>query len=212
MQREVPFEMRSNRGSRLLVLALGLPLVVLGGLAARLWGSPAAQVEHVRARDQFAVISAWMLGRRGPPPEATEALLEALTQGGPSLRAAAAKALGVTRKPDLLRPLGNAARDDPAPNVRCAALEALATLGDVRATHDVGPALDDADLDVQAAACLAVGRLGLAEHLPALLVRLRHPEKRLRWGALEGLDAFRPGQASFGFDAERWKKWADTGE
>ena len=212
MQREIPFEMRSNRGSRLLAVALGLPLVVLVGLAARLWSSPAAQLEHVRARDQLAVVSAWMLGRRGPPPEALDPLLEALPQGQPSLRAAAAKALGATRKPDLLRPLGNAARDDPAPNVRCAALDALATLGDVRATHDVGPALADPDLDVQVAACLAVGRLGLAEHLPALIDRLLHPEKKVRWGALAGLDAFRPGKASFEFDAARWKKWAATGE
>ena len=70
---------------------------------------------------------------------------------------------------------------------------------------------NDGSLAVQAAACKAVGLLGLHRHIPDLIARLGHYEYDVRSAALEGLECFTEEDRSFGFDQMQWTQWHEGG-
>lgn len=83
-----------------------------------------------------------------------------------------------------LRALG-----ERAPEVRVVALEAIAEVGDWRATHAVSQRLADPDPTVRARAALTLGTLGDRRGAPALLPLLDDPEPEVRQRTAAALGA-----------------------
>jgi HEAT repeat protein len=84
-------------------------------------------------------------------------LIKALAYKEPSIRVAAADALGPMRDPMAVEPLSGLLADDDA-DVRRAAVRALAARGGVRVVEPLIAALDDRDQGVRTAAATAVYR------------------------------------------------------
>lgn len=197
-----------NRGSKLLTAVL--LVVVIAGLGGGgvFWMDQARLIEHVAQRDSLAVPAAFALRHQGPPEDARQPLLAALERGEPSLRAAAARALGAYRSRDLVTDLGKAAVSDADPSVRVAALEGLDQTGESNGISFVKQALVDPSDDVKAAACGAVAGMKLYECIPDLIDFLESQHVGLRRSAKRALDRFLPeGQESFEMSREAWTSW-----
>ncbi len=139
--------------------------------------------------------------------EALEALLRALSDPQPALRAEAAERLPWTIPPRagaLRRAARNgllARLEDPIPLVRRAVVRALGRLGDPVARTEVAARLGDADRLVRLEVPDALARIGGAASLPPLLAALRSDSVELRiaaaaalgrLGDARGVDALRP--------------------
>ncbi|MCX7800955.1 MAG: MFS transporter [Fimbriimonadales bacterium] len=95
--------------------------------------------------------------------EAVPHLVALLHSPRSALRRAAAKALGRIGHADAVEPLVRAAQPGSDPDLRRASLQALRTLGDVRAAPAILAALEDPLPSVRIAAAEAAAELGLAE-------------------------------------------------
>ena len=125
--------------------------------------------------------------RIGAP--AVDGLTEALGDGRPAVRRAAAKALGKIRHADAgaLRALGAALRDDDAGQRRFAA-QALGRLGATEAAGELGAALRDSDARVRHEAAMALQSLGDAA-LPVLRAALDDPDPETSFLAARAMAA-----------------------
>lgn len=187
-------------------------VLAVGGGGAAFWFDRPRLIKHVAERDHLAAPAAWVLARQGPPEEARAALLAAMEEGEPRLRAAAARALGGYRARDLVTDLGKVAMSDPDPAVRRAAVEGLDQIGESNAIPFVRKAMLDPDLGVQAAACGAVATYGLEGLIPAVIEHLDSPDISLRRAAKLALLRFLPeGQPGWEYDRAGWTTWYESG-
>jgi HEAT repeat protein len=86
--------------------------------------------------------------------------------------------------------------DDPAPEVRAAALSSLGQLGDTEAFEVVLARFDDGDATVRQIALIAIGELRDARALPALMDALRDPRPEVRYQAVASLAMVDPDGAA----------------
>ena len=129
----------------------------LGRLTESVFESPQAG-QRAEAVSELA-----RLADSAPLPRASvlSPLWEALgSDASPSVRAAAAHALGAVGDTGALWPLAEAAAGDDNPMVRTTAVEALAELGDPKAIAPLAQAVTDVDPGVQKAAEKALADLG----------------------------------------------------
>jgi HEAT repeat protein len=125
-------------------------------------------------------------GQAGPAPDASEAvasLLASLKSDDPSVRAAAARALGeIAREAKEAIPAVGLALRDPEVAVRENAARALGQIGP--AAHPTVPglleSLRDADPRVRKAAAAALGRIGDAGATEALKVARKDPNEEVQ--------------------------------
>jgi hypothetical protein len=163
-------------------------------------------LDRLAARDALARPAAYALGLYGCKEKARQPLRDALAQDGaedPALRATCAWALGRARSKDVTADLEDAARKDPAPVVRAAAVRALGTNGDPGAADTVERAFKDPDPTVRLAACVAAGELKDTIFVPRLLERLGEHGPDLRVAAAEALHAI--SGKDFGEDERAWR-------
>jgi len=120
---------------------------------------------------------------------AREALLAAVCDAAPAVRAGAAYALGMSGDPRILEIVFTALRD-PDPHVRRAAAVGLEMNADVRAVPALLAALRDKDTSVRLAAIRALGATEDARVIDPLLRLLRDPAPAVRGAALSALKAF----------------------
>lgn len=199
---------RSGRASKVVTGAFLLVVAVLVGGAVVFWFDQPKLVQHVQKKDDLAVLACQVLSLQGAPESARMPLIEALEAGQPSLRAAAAKALGSRRAHDDVPYLGKAATHDVEAKVRAAACEGLGVVGEGYAREWLRFAIDDPDLDVQAAACLAVGQCKVAELAPYLIEKVESTHPPLKKKAINGLQLFLgPGEFDPGGDRRKWNDW-----
>jgi len=115
-----------------------------------------------------------------------DALADRLLSGAADERVFAAEALGATRHPDALRPLLDTL-DDADPELRVAALLALAHLDADVPISALAALLDDPDVGVRDAAAVSLGQLARPEAIPALLDALANPASQVQRAAAEAL-------------------------
>lgn len=199
---------RSGRASKVVTGLFLLVVAVLVGGAVVFWFDQPKLVQHVQKRDDLAVLACQVLSLQGAPESARMPLIEALELGQPSLRAAAAKALGSRKAHDDVPYLGKAATKDAEAKVRAAACEGLGVVGEGYAREWLRFAIDDPDLDVQAAACLAVGQCKVLELAPYLIEKVDSTHPPLKKKAINGLQLFLgPGEFDAGGDRRAWHDW-----
>lgn len=150
---------RSERAKDVLLQSLASPTTSLQTAALQALvtqGDPAVSPEIellLNARlPAVAVRAAWALGelRSG---HSVPALLNALTHGRPELRTVSARALGRIEDPSAITSLGALAqnREEP-PSVRVAAIRALSSFGEERASGWLRPLLKDPNDEVRSCA------------------------------------------------------------
>ncbi len=199
---------RSGRASKVVTGAFLLVVATLVGGAVVFWFDQKKLVKHVAEKDDLAVLACQVLSLQGAPESARMPLIEALETGQPSLRAAAAKALGSRKAHDDVPYLGKAATRDTEAKVRAAACEGLGVVGEGYAREWLRFAIDDPDLDVQAAACLAVGQCKVLELAPYLIEKVDSTHPPLKKKAINGLQLFLgPGEFDAGGDRRQWNDW-----
>jgi len=179
-------------------------------LGYRFYTDDVGLVRHVEAEDRWAVPAVWVIDFKGGPAAAREPLLTALASAeDPALRRAAAGAVVhvETDAPFDLRALADASVDDEDPTVRLAVLEALIELGDPAAAPWIRTALDDEDVEVEAAACEAVGVFELDDRIPTLIAKLGRDKRIVKAAAKRALEAFTAEGETYGFDRKAWQGW-----
>ena len=120
---------------------------------------------------------------------ARDALLAAVRDANPAVRAGAAYALGMTGDPRNLEVVLTALRD-PDPRVRRAAALGLEMHADMRAVPALLAALRDKDMSVRLAVIRALGATEDARVVDSLLRLLRDANPAMRATALSALKAF----------------------
>ncbi|WP_306210414.1 HEAT repeat domain-containing protein [Actinoplanes sp. RD1] len=105
-------------------------------------------------------------------PEAIEPLTRATRDSSPSVRGAAVRHLGTTRRLSVI-PAVAARLQDEVPSVRVAAAHALGTLRFDGAVPLLLSSLSDESPDMRRAAAAALGRIGDSRAVPALITALR---------------------------------------
>ena len=134
------------------------------------------EVIHRRALDAITAVD-------GP---AVAPALERLQRTSPTMRAAAAEALGALRDRRALEPLLEASKD-PAANVQLAAIRALGRLGDQKAQTTLLPLLQTPAEEVLIAAAEALGLLRIDRAIKPLIKLLDDEHPRVRAAAAEAL-------------------------
>ncbi|MCT7952561.1 HEAT repeat domain-containing protein [Ancylothrix sp. C2] len=136
-------------------------------------------------------------------------LLSALQDSDPWVRYYAARSLGSLDISQAVDPLGAVAKNDPAQQVRLAAIDALGVLGGYRAAAILAP-LTEAEADVAAAALKALGNISEPNSLPPLLRALNSSVPVCRRCAIRalgkrggcGVETTLADIATFDFDTE----------
>lgn len=128
------------------------------------------------------------LGRIGTP-EALDTLAKGLDDPDAWVRFATLRALGPIRDARFGPRLLDALRDDPAPQVRLAAIDAVGRMGTAEALDALEPLTRSADPDLADAAIRAIGHIEGAAPLPMLERYLRAPETRRRIAAVTAIAA-----------------------
>jgi HEAT repeat protein len=116
-------------------------------------------------------------------PRSTPALIVAMSDQDPGVRAGAARALGLLRVPDGVKELTRVLREDPEPQVRQSAAVALGFIGDGSAGGPLAAALSDGDAATRLAAVQALSTLRSPAGVPALTESLKSPSQPLRRAA-----------------------------
>lgn len=170
-------------------------LTVLG----RRKGSAATLIRHLQAEELATrVAAAKALGARLAEPDVLPALLAAVNDPEPVVRAAALGALSdrkaeappEARKDDSPATAAIlAAMDDSNSAVRSAAASAAGAFPSSRVRTALAALLDDKDQSVQLAACASLGELKAQEGLEKLNVLRTSADQRLQAAALEALKA-----------------------
>jgi HEAT repeat protein len=144
-----------------------------------------------------------------PAEEVVEPLL---SESSPEVRRKAIAALAVpANPPDKVGPRIAPMCQDPSPEVRCSAFDALSSLGSESAVEPAIAALSDSSWRVRSSAVAALGRVRRKASIPPLLARMEQEEGRLRSdiaAALESITGRRYGER-----IELWKEfWQQHGE
>jgi len=138
------------------------------------------------ASNRLAVLEIFLRG-----PDASSGLIElAGTLDDGQVLAEVLRQLGT--RPELSsRPLLRSKLSSPAPEVRAAALESVATLEDRDAAGPVVELLQDPEARVRQAAALAAGRLTISKAVEPLLRLARDPDPLVRRASLDSLRRLR---------------------
>ena len=139
-------------------------------------------VDHREALER--VLGRWIRDIRRPGP-AVPALLALLEDPAPSVRAAAAYALGQMEEPAALEALPSLLRDPNAP-VRDAAALSLAFFGD-RAVGPLSRVMDPSDVGICVLGLDVLGRIDTPRARAEASVRLDHPDAVVRRAAEHAL-------------------------
>lgn len=124
--------------------------------------------------------------RRFKSDAATAPLLQLLDDASVAIRQRAADALGEAGNRAALDRLISMLRTDPAVEVRMAAAKALGQLKSANALKVLEEALDD-EMTVRCRAIVALGEIGDASSLPALLAMLKDLTPEVRYHASQSL-------------------------
>lgn len=186
----------------------------------------------VRAR------SAACLSRKAPIDSAA-ALIAALDDRDPEVRAAAAAALVPSKSADAFERLARVAEEDSSGPVRASALEALASLDPARAAPIAEKAMKGRSFEARIAAVHVASRFGAEIARKIFAAGLSDGDWRVKVQALESAAAAREGSVAgemidllgrekgrlrwdachalcaltdkdFGLDAKAWKRWWDV--
>lgn len=198
-----------KRGYFLLVLLIGVPTIVFGG---GYWFQldTTRLTTSIEKKGLLAPYAAWALGNKGEASLARAELIALVTDPAvsPYLRRGAASALGTLQDPTVTTYLDLAARDDPDPDVRASALQALGRSEVDNAEPTIEHALvHETEVAPLAAACRAAGALGLESQITLLVDNLQTPDYRVRTAAREGLEELVPEGKVFGDNISRWRNW-----
>lgn len=120
-------------------------------------------------------------------PQAVSPLLAALNDNDAWVRFFAARSIGRHASSEGLDALARLAQHDSANQVRIAALEALGSIGGVRAVAVLAPFCETEDRDLARAALKALGMIGHPDALPLLLSALRNNDAANRINAAQAL-------------------------
>ena len=154
--------------------AYGVPVLIFGLIAA--FGCLAADA------------------RNAQDPQSLPALINALTNSSPKVRAHAAETLGELRNRSAVNPL-IAALSDSEPRVRTQAAYALSVIRDHRAADPLVRALQDSSPEVRAAAAEALGQLGDRGVVDLLIAALKDSNGRVRSSAAFALGQIKDDRA-----------------
>jgi HEAT repeats len=199
---------RSRRAAKLIAGSLFVCFALVAGVLIWFWTSRSAQLSHLTRRTVLAPPSAYLIAAQGVTPEARQPLLDGIAEGDPGLRAACAYALSTLQEPDLVPVMGTLALEDEDATVRQAGVRALARLGFAKAAEPyLILTLEDPIPKVQQETCQAIGTLLLDGQLRVVIEKLVSQDLGVRQGAQEGLEAFTPGEESFGADRDAWLTW-----
>lgn len=124
--------------------------------------------------------------RRFRTPTAVQPLIVLLDDPNAALRQRAVESLGEIRHQPTVDQLMQMLRADSAVEVRLAAAKALGQLKNPKAVPVLEEALDD-EFTVRCRAIVAIGQIGDASSLPALLAMLRDPVPEVRYHATQAL-------------------------
>jgi HEAT repeat protein len=124
---------------------------------------------------------------RSRDPRMAPLLLGALNDKEPSVRAGAARTLGVLRSTEAVSALLPLLKGDADPVVRRSAASSLGFIRDESAVGGLVEALKDTDLQTRLAACQALVILRSPSSTPALLETLKDPTPAMRIRALTAL-------------------------
>ncbi len=147
--------------------------------------SEAAQ--HPSARTRASAVRA--LGHLALSPQSQAVLLAALDDADPWVRYYACQSLGRLRVEAAL-PAIRTRLDDPAGQVKMAAVEALAALPGQSAQHALAEAAASNDLDVQRAAVVGAGERAEPELRPILVAALASADASIRLVAVSSIARF----------------------
>lgn len=162
----------------------------------------------IAARNAAAAAkSSEALARSGDAQRATFLTVALGTNASPSVRAAAASALGQVGGDAPREALRKACASDAVPAVRVAALVALQRWKIAEVKDAAVAALGDAAWEVRALAAVVCARSKLVEAVPALVAALEKEDGRLRQDLDDALHAL-VGVRMYG-DAALWRKWLD---
>jgi len=140
------------------------------------------------------------------PRDAWPLLLEALDDEASWVRYFAARVIGEVGFVEAWKPLANLAMNDPAYQVRVAAIEALGSLGGATAVTVLAPLVDADEPDLARAAITALGEVAHPNALLPLLEAMRKSQPDLRKQAVKSL-AHRGGPGTAG--ALQWAAATD---
>lgn len=141
------------------------------------------------------------------PSAAARPLFDATRDADAWVRYYAARSLGELRDPVAVARLGELARDDAAMHVRIAALEAVGSIGGLRAVAVLLPHADHEVFGIAAAALRGLGRVADGEAVAALRAALRSTDAARRTAAVAGLGLH---ASADGVDALQWTALADA--
>ena len=147
----------------------GVPGGVRGGVQDGVRGGQ----RGARNQRTAAVVAGEERTTQAPPvrQDVVQALVAALKDESPEVRAQAMHALMQVKSPALVEPMLAALSDGNA-DVRQAAAQSLGELGDARAIAGLSGLLADANAEVRQQAVFALGQLGAVEAAPALVKAL----------------------------------------
>ncbi len=121
-------------------------------------------------------------------PRAADPLARRLKDPDEYVRKRAASALMLLPSADALVALNEAAVNDPAPDVRRYAVEALGWLAHPVSVRTLIKALDDESAEVRTSAARYLGRLGNKKAVDALIVRFfKDEDADVRWAAVRSV-------------------------
>jgi HEAT repeat protein/beta-lactamase regulating signal transducer with metallopeptidase domain len=138
--------------------------------------------EHTRHMAGYSART--VLGRQG-----LDALITALGDASPEIRAMAAHNLGELADARALDALAAAATRDSVPRVRGVASWALGQIGSERAAGALAVAITDREWQVRVSAADALGRTGGERAADLLIAATRDPVHQVRLTAVEALEA-----------------------
>lgn len=170
--------------------------------------------QSVRDRSVLAPLGAYCIGRQGQAETVRAELQEIAldTQTSPWLRRGAVSALGTLHDPLVTSFLARAALDDPDPDVRAQACQALGESGQSNAIDPLSRVLNgEHEAAPIAAACRAVGKLGFHQLIQQLIDKLRTSDHRIRNAAREALETLAPDRTGYGENPELWQRWHNGG-
>jgi len=112
---------------------------------------------------------------------------EAFKDKDPWVRYFAAKAAGENRDPNLMQPLSEMIKKDPAHQVRIAAIEAMGNIGGTEAVTVLADLLKEENVDIVRTAIGALGNIDHPESMGHVISALYYPQRVIKLEAVRAL-------------------------